>query len=187
MLDGQLAILESAVMRFAATGQVPDRMGNSHPSIAPFEPYETADRPLVIAAGNDILFAKLCQALGQAHLATERRFATNGARVHHASELKSALEANLRTKSAAHWVDVLSAAGVPCCLIQNVAEAVNHEQTRARNMIVRAGKLEMAGNPIKLAGCADDPTRRPAPVLDADGPRIRRELGNSPDSPGPPL
>ena len=63
MLDGQIAILESAVMRYAATGQAPAAMGNRHPSICPFELYETQDRPLVMAAGNDGLFHKLCQAL----------------------------------------------------------------------------------------------------------------------------
>src|SRR5262249_46374139 len=132
MLDGQIAILESAVMRFAATGQVPGPMGNRHPSIAPFEPYETADRPVVIAAGNDALFATLCQALDRAELVTDSRFSTNRDRVNHASELKMALETTLRTDSASHWIDLLTAVGVPCCLIQNVAEAVNHEQTRAR-------------------------------------------------------
>src|SRR5206468_1667899 len=64
MLDGQIAILESAVMRYATTGKAPAPMGNRHPSIAPFEPYEAADRPFIIAAGNDSLFRKLCEALG---------------------------------------------------------------------------------------------------------------------------
>jgi len=186
MLDGQIAILESAVMRFAATGQVPGPMGNRHPSIAPFEPYETADRPVVIAAGNDALFATLCQALDRAELVTDSRFSTNRDRVNHGSELKMALETTLRTDSASHWIDLLTAVGVPCCLIQNVAEAVNHEQTRARNMIVRAGSLEMAGNPIKFGGCPDGPTRPPAPELDADGLRIRREFGDERDTPGHP-
>src|SRR5262249_1098659 len=81
MLDGQLAILESAVMRYAATGQVPAAMGNRHPSIAPFEPYAAADRPLVIAAGNDALFGKLCQVLGRPELARDSRFADNRQRV----------------------------------------------------------------------------------------------------------
>src|SRR5262249_13290862 len=74
MLDGQIAILESAVMRYATTGQTPAPMGNRHPSIAPFEPYETADRPLIIAAGNDLLFGRLCNALGKPRLALDARF-----------------------------------------------------------------------------------------------------------------
>jgi len=176
MLDGQLAILESAVMRYAATGQVPGPMGNRHPSIAPFEPYAAADRLVIIAAGNDTLFGRLCQALGRPDLVSDPRFAGNRERTRHAEELKQALEEVLRTAPAAHWIARLEAAGVPCSLIQNVAESVAHPQTQARNMIVSAGGLRMAGNPIKLSEFADEPTRRPAPELDADGPRIRREL-----------
>jgi CoA:oxalate CoA-transferase len=176
MFDGQLAILESAVMRYAATGHVPGPLGNRHPSIAPFEPYAAADRPLVIAAGNDVLFGRLCTALGRPDLAADPRYASNSARTRHAEELKADLEAVLRTRPATHWVAVLEAAGVPCGLIQNVAEAIAHPQTQARTMVVRAGGLLMAGNPIKVEGCADAPTRRPAPELNADGERIRREL-----------
>jgi CoA:oxalate CoA-transferase len=176
MLDGQLAILESAVMRYAATGQVPGPLGNRHPSITPFEPYAAADRPLVIAAGNDALFGRLCAALGRADLAADPRYASNSARTRHAEELKADLEEVLRRRPAGHWVAVLEAAGVPCSLIQDVAEAVAHPQTQARNMVVRAGALLMAGNPIKVEGFADAPTRRPAPALNADGERIRREL-----------
>jgi CoA:oxalate CoA-transferase len=177
MLDGQLAILESAIMRHAATGQVPGPLGNRHPSITPFEAYAAADRPLVIAAGNDALFGKLCAALGRVELAGDTRYASNSARTRHAEELKADLEAVLRRQPARHWIDVLEAAGVPCSLIQNVAEAIAHPQTQARNMIVRAGALVMAGNPIKIEGFADEPTRHPAPGLNADGDRIRRELG----------
>jgi len=176
MLDGQLAILESAIMRYAATGQVPGRLGNRHPSITPFEPYAAADRPFVIAAGNDALFGRLCAALGRAELAADPRFASNSARTRHAEELKADLEATLGHQPAGYWIGVLDAAGVPCALMQNVAEAVAHPQTQARNMVVRAGDLLMAGNPIKIAGFADAPTRRPAPELNADGDCIRREL-----------
>ena len=176
MLDGQLAILESAIMRYAVTDQVPGPLGNRHPSITPFEPYAAADRPLVIAAGNDALFGRLCAALGRADLASDPRYVSNSARTCHAEELKADLEAVLRRQPADHWIVVLEAAGVPCSLIQNVAEAVVHPQTQARNMVVRAGALLMAGNPIKSAGFADPPTRRPAPELNADGDRIRREL-----------
>jgi CoA:oxalate CoA-transferase len=177
MLDGQLAILESAIMRHAATGQIPGPLGNRHPSITPFEAYAAADRLLVIAAGNDALFGRLCAALGRADLAADPRYASNSARTRHAEELKTDLEAVLCRQPAEHWNAVLEAAGVPCSLIQNVAEAVAHPQTQARNMIVRAGALVMAGNPIKVEGFADEPTRRPAPELNADGDHIRRELG----------
>jgi CoA:oxalate CoA-transferase len=176
MLDGQIAILESAVMRYLNTGQTPGPLGNRHPSIAPFEPYATADRPLIIAAGNDALFSRLCGALGRPELAADPRFAANTDRVRNADALKSALEEVLQGKPASHWQAILEAVGVPCGLIHTVADAVAHPQTRARNMLVEAGGFRMAGNPVKLSGFPDPPTRRPAPDLDADGDRIRKEF-----------
>jgi CoA:oxalate CoA-transferase len=176
MLDGQIAILESAVVRCANTGQVPGPIGNRHPSIAPFEPFETADRPIIIAAGNDALFSKLCRALGRPELAADPRFVSNRERLKHGVELKTCLEEALRMRPAAEWVAVLEAAGVPCSPIHTVADAVEHPQVQARNMIVEAGALRMAGNPVKLSAFADAPTRAPAPTLDADGARLRREF-----------
>jgi CoA:oxalate CoA-transferase len=176
MLDGQIAILESAVVRYANTGQAPGPLGNRHPSIAPFEAYATADGLLVIAAGNDALFARLCQALGRPELTADPRFATNRDRTRHADALKTALEEVLTLHPAGHWASALEAAGVPCSPVQSVADAVEHPQVQARNMIVEAGGLRMAGNPIKLSAFADPPTRPPAPALDADGERLRREF-----------
>jgi CoA:oxalate CoA-transferase len=176
MLDGQIAILESAVMRYATTGQVPQPMGNRHPSIAPFEPFDTADRPIIIAAGNDVLFQRLCQGLGHPALAKDSRFARNRDRLQNVEALKEVLEEILRQHAADYWLDVLRAAGVPCSRINTVADAVEHPQVQARNMIVRAGDLRMAGNPIKFSDFADPATRPPAPLLDADGKRIREEL-----------
>ena len=176
MLDGQIAILERPVAGYTATGQAPDRLGNRHPSITPFEPYDTGDRPLIIAAGNDALFARLCQAVGRRELTADPRFASNRDRNCHADELKIELEAVLRTAPAAHWLGILDAAGVPCSLIHTVADAVEHPQVIARNMIITAGGLRMAGNPIKLDAFPDPPTRPGAPQLNADGERIRKEF-----------
>jgi CoA:oxalate CoA-transferase len=176
MLDGQLAILESAVMRYAASGVSPGPLGNRHPSITPFEAYAAADRLLVVAAGNDSLFGTLCRALSRPELAADPRFRTNPDRTRNADALKQALEEVLTAAPAAHWLKVLEEAGVPCAPIQNIAEAVEHPQVQARNMVVRAGDLRMAGNPIKLSAFADLPQRPPAPDLDADGARIRREF-----------
>lgn len=176
MLDGQLAILESAVMRYAVTGQAPGPIGNRHPSIAPFEPYETADRPLIIAAGNDAIFGRLCRALDVPQLISDARFANNRQRIGNVDPLKMELEKVLRQRPAAHWVEVLDAAGVPCSPIHTVADAVEHPQTRARNMIVSAGNLRIAGNPIKLSAFDDPTSRQPAPKLDAHGEKIRKEV-----------
>jgi CoA:oxalate CoA-transferase len=177
MLDGQIAILESAVQRYVTSGKAPQPLGNRHPSIAPFEPFETADRPIIIAAGNDTLFVRLCRALGRSELGADPRFLTNRDRLRNIDVLKTALEETLRTRASQHWLAVLDEAGVPCSPIHTVADAVEHPQVRARNMIVTAGGLRMAGNPIKLSGFPDPAVRRPAPRLDQDGERIRKEFG----------
>src|SRR5262249_35898136 len=156
------------------TGQAPASLGNRHPAIAPFEPYETADRPLIIAAGNDALFARLCQTLGRPELTADPRFVTNPARTQNAEAPQHALEAGLRPGPASHWAALLEAAGVPCSLINTVADAVETPQVQARNMIVTAGGLRMAGNPIKFSAFPDPPTRTPAPELDADGEAFRK-------------
>jgi CoA:oxalate CoA-transferase len=180
MLDGQIAILESAVVRYTSSGKSPGPIGNRHPSIAPFQPFQAADRPLIIAAGNDALFEKLCRTLGRPELCGDPRFKANRDRVGNAAALQAELEAVLQTQPAEHWIELLEAAGVPCSPIQTVGDAVEHTQVQARNMIVRAGTLRVAGNPIKLSAFEDPPTRRPAPELDADGAHIRKELGERP-------
>lgn len=178
MLDGQIAILEHAIMRYAVNGTSPGPIGNRHPAIAPFETYDTADRQLVIACGNDSLFYRLADALGHPEWKTDPRFRTNPDRNRHVEALQEVIEEVLRTGSAAHWAEVLDAAGVPCAPIHTVADAAECPQVRARNMIVSADGMLMAGNPVKLSAFEDPPTRRPAPDLDADGERIRREFGN---------
>lgn len=181
MLDCQVAILENAIARYFATGEVPGPIGSRHPSITPFEAYATEDGYVVIAAGNDALFARLCVVLGRDELAAEPRFATNAARTEHHDDLKREIEAVLAARPAAAWLSALEDAGIPCAPIQDVAQVLADPQVRSRNMVVSAedaetGTLQMAGNPIKLSGYPDPSTRAPAPALDADGARIRREV-----------
>jgi CoA:oxalate CoA-transferase len=176
MLDGQIAILESAILRYVTSGKVPAAMGNRHASIAPFQPYETADRPLIIAAGNNVLFGRLCQALHLPELAADPRFGTNRERMQNVDALEEILEKTLKIRTAAEWISLLEEAGVPCAPINNIADAVEHPQIQARNMIVNADGLRMAGNPIKLNEFPDSLRRRAAPRLDQDGRRIREEL-----------
>ena len=177
MLDCQVAMLENAIARFAATGRAPGPLGSRHPSITPFEAYPTADGHLVVAVGNDVLFGRLADALECPALASDPRFADNALRTEHVDALRDELSARLRAHPTATWLERLERAGIPCAPIQNVAEVLAHPQVRARNMVVHvddaaAGRLPMAGNPIKLAGVPDPESRTPAPDLDADRARI---------------
>ena len=183
MLDGQVALLENAIVRYGATGVVPGPLGARHPSITPFGVFRAGSglsSRLVIAAGNDSLFARLCQAL---NLPADPRFASNELRCRHAEELSAVLEKALVARPASEWLDVLTAAGVPCSPINDVAAVMADPQVAARNMVVTlAGGsvpgLRVAGNPIKLSGVADPASRSGAPALDADRATILDWLGS---------
>src|SRR5215470_6166573 len=182
LFDCQLALLENAIMRYTTTGEVPGPMGARHPSITPFEAFETRDGNIIIAAGNDGLFVKLARALDRADLAENPLFRTNTLRNRHQEALRTELEGVLQGEDTDHWIAVLEAAGVPCGPVNNIAQALAHPQTAARNMLISVedpvtGPLELAGNPMKLSGFADPPTRPAAPDLDADRVSILRELG----------
>ena len=182
MLDGQVAILENAIARWSATGEVPAPLGARHPSIAPFDAFAAADGHVIIAAGNDALFAVLCDVFGRPDLPDNPLFKTNLDRTAHQAALKDELETVVRTRSVADWLAVLEAAGVPCGPINTIDRVLGDPQVGARTMVVtaddpEAGRVVMAGNPIKMSPFADPPTRRPAPDLDADRARLLRELG----------
>ncbi len=187
MLDCQVAILENALSRFFLTGQSPQPLGARHPSIAPFAAFATADGYMIVAAGTDLLFRRLCMALGQPQLADDSRFASNDDRTRHVDALTGALEAVLRTRPTADWLTTLEAAGVPCGPINDLAAITADPQIAARNMIVSiddpdAQPLKLAGNPIKLSAFADPTSRPAAPALDGSRAAILRELDAMPEA-----
>jgi CoA:oxalate CoA-transferase len=182
LFDCQLALLENAVMRYTTTGEIPGPLGARHPSITPFEAFATQDGHVIIAAGNDGLFVKLARALGRPDLAENPLFKTNPLRNQHQPALKAEIEDVLKHGSTAHWIEVLEKAGLPCGPVNNVAQALAHPQTEARNMLVEVddpvtGPLRLAGNPMKLSAFPDPENRAPAPNLDADRAKILKELG----------
>jgi CoA:oxalate CoA-transferase len=182
MFDCQIALLENAIMRYTVTGEVPGPLGARHPSITPFEAFATQDGNIIIAAGNDNLFLKLCDALARPDLATDPDYRTNDLRNRNEPKLKAEIESVLRHRPTGEWIALLEKAGLPCGPINNVAQSIVHPQVEARNMMITVddpvtGPLRLAGNPLKLSGFADPPTRAPAPDLDADRAAILRELG----------
>jgi len=176
MLDAQVAILENAIARHQATGEVPGRLGSRHPSIAPFAAFAAADGALVIAAGTDALFGALCRAVERPALAADPRFASNEARVRNVDALHAELESALAARPVAEWLARLQAAEIPCGPIQDVAQVLADPQVAARNMLIRSGALHMAGNPIKLSTSPDPAERPPAPTLDQHRTPILRDL-----------
>jgi CoA:oxalate CoA-transferase len=182
MFDCQLALLENAIMRYTVTGQVPGPLGARHPSITPFEAFPTADGYLIVACGNDGLYQKACQAMGRPDLIENPLFKTNDLRNRHNDVLFAEFEQELRKHPRRHWMELFGKAGIPCGPINNVEQALENPQVAARNMLIetedpKAGKVRLAGNPIKLAAFEDKKTRPPAPDLDADRAKLLKELG----------
>jgi CoA:oxalate CoA-transferase len=168
-------------MRYTVTAEVPGPLGARHPSITPFEAFATSDGAMIIAAGNDALFQKLCEALGRPDIAAKPQYKTNDLRNRNQPALKQELESELRKRPTAAWIEALERAGLPCGPINNVAQALAHPQVAARNMLITvedpvAGTLKLAGNPLKLEAFPDPPTRPPAPELDADRAKLLKEL-----------
>lgn len=181
MLDCQVAILENAIARHFAAGAPPGPLGARHPSITPFAAFASADEPIIIAAGNDALFADLCQVLGIPELAADPRFASNDLRCRNVETLTAELEAALGAKSADEWLGLLEAAGVPSGPINDIGQVLADPQIAARNMVVSlegpdCAGLGLAGNPIKLSAFEDPKTRPPAPALDGDRAAILKQL-----------
>ena len=184
MLDGQVAILENAIARYVATGQVPGPIGARHPSLAPFAAFATADGHVVIAAPDDEQWASLARVLGRPDWLEDARFATMSSRAENAEGLQTEIESVLRGDTTANWLARIEAARLPCGPINNVAQVLSDPHVRARNMVVTVddpvmGPLEVAGNPIKLSAFADPDTRGRVPPLDGAREALKKELGLS--------
>jgi CoA:oxalate CoA-transferase len=183
MLDSQVAVLENAIVRYTSSGEIPRPQGARHPAITPFAAYATKDGHMIIACGNDELFQKLCETIGRPDLKDNPLFLTNDLRTEHYKALTDELEAALSARTTEEWLRILTDAGIPNGPINNVADVVADPQVRARNMVVHcdhgtAGRVHMAGNPIKMSSYDDPDSRRPAPDLDGDREMILADIMN---------
>ena len=181
MLDCQIAILENAIARYLSKNEIPKPMGSRHPSIAPFEAFKTKDSYIIIAAGNDKLFEKLCNILEISQIFNDERFNTNSLRSKNMEELKIILENKLSTKTTSEWVSKMEKEKIPCGPIYNIKEAVENPQVKSRNMVVKAyhkivGDFKLAGNPIKMSTYKDETTRGDIPDLDEHRGKILKEF-----------
>ncbi|EER59540.1 L-carnitine dehydratase/bile acid-inducible protein F [Acidovorax delafieldii 2AN] len=136
LLDVGMAVLANQAAGFLATGQTPGRMGNSHPSLAPYQDFPTQDGNMLLAIGNDGQFQRFCAAAGQPQWASDARFATNTLRVKHRAELIPAMETVTRTRTTAAWIALLEDKAVPCGPINTIAQAFDDAQVKARGLAV---------------------------------------------------
>ncbi|WP_027793809.1 CaiB/BaiF CoA transferase family protein [Paraburkholderia acidipaludis] len=151
LYDCGVSLLHPHLPNFFGNGRTPQRSGNAHPNIAPYDSYATRTAPIFLAVGNDRQFAKLCAHLGEPALADDPRFANNRSRCAHRSELKAALEARLSAHECEPLARELMAHGVPCGPVQTVDAVVAHPHTRHRGMLVEMDGYRGAGAPVKLS------------------------------------
>jgi formyl-CoA transferase/CoA:oxalate CoA-transferase len=183
LLDATLALLTYQASYYFAVGEPAGRMGNRHPTIAPYDTFPAADGDFVLAVGNDQQWQRFCEAAGLGEVGADPRFATNAARVAGYDSLRGTLVARLRTRPRAEWIARLRAAGVPCGSVRTVAEALEDPQIDAREMIVAvdhaaAGHLRLLGVPIKLSATPGG-VRSAPPTLGQHTGAVLRELGVS--------
>jgi crotonobetainyl-CoA:carnitine CoA-transferase CaiB-like acyl-CoA transferase len=140
---------------YVSGGVVPGILGNAHPSIVPYEVYQTADRPIVVAVGNDGQFAKLCQELGIPEVSTDAKFATNSDRVANRVELNELLVKQFSSNGADHWWKSISNAGVPCGPINSLSEAFALAESLELNPIITINQegeeRKQVANPITFS------------------------------------
>ncbi len=175
LLHANLAMLANQSTGFLASGEVPQALGNTHPSIEPFATYRAGDGDLMIGAGNDAQFARLARALGAAELVDDPRFGTNVDRVTNRDELRPLLEGRLATRSRAQWRDVLLAAGVPAGPVQTIDEAFSLAAVLGLEAVDETDGVRTVSFPAHLSETPATTRRRP-PGLDEHAAEIREQL-----------
>ena len=185
LLDGQVAALSYHATGFMGTGVEPKRMGSGHPSLVPYQSFNSSNGQFIIGCANQGLWERMARAIGQEGMLDDPRYTTNTDRVDHRAECVGELNTVFATNTTDHWVDLIVAAGVPCGPINTVSEVVSNPQVLARNMIAEVDhpnvpNLKFPNSPLKLT---DSPAtiRRVPPLLGQHSEEILSESGYSGD------
>ena len=181
MLDTTAALLTYQAANWFATGQTPQRRGNRHATIAPYETVTTADGEIVVAVGNDDLWKRFCPAVGLPELAANPRFATNRDRMANYDDMRPPIDRVFRTATNAEWIARLNAAGVANGEVRDIGQMLNDPQLAAREMVQTmmhptVGAIRVVGAPIKLSATPAS-LRTPPPVLGQHTDAVLAELG----------
>jgi len=164
LFDTQLAVLANQVSNALVSGKDPPRQGNTHPNIVPYQPFAAADKPLIVAVGNDRQFARLAEICGHPEWAGDDRFATNAARVANREEIVWLVSECIRRKPADEWFEKLEAAGIPAGPINTISQALADVQAQHRRMVRTMAGLSVMGSPVRIDGDRAD-TDLPPPAL----------------------
>jgi crotonobetainyl-CoA:carnitine CoA-transferase CaiB-like acyl-CoA transferase len=180
LLDTQVAVLANQAMNYLVTGVAPQRLGNAHPNIVPYQVFAASDGHIIVAVGNENQYGRLCEVIGRPDLASDERFATNAARVNNRDELVAALRGIFLTRTMRLWLDALERAGVPCGPINTVADVFADPQVQARGMRLdlphpALGSVPSVASPIKYSATPLSYRSAP-PMLGADTDEILRDI-----------
>ncbi|WP_170560874.1 CaiB/BaiF CoA transferase family protein [Ruegeria atlantica] len=155
LVDAQIAWLINEGVNYLTSGNVPQRRGNGHPNIVPYDVYETADGHVILAVGNDNQFSRFCDFIGHPELATDPRFATNPARLEHRDALNAVLRPAVKTRDTQTVISELEACKVPVGPVQTLDQVFATDQVEARQMQITMeaapGDVQLIGNPLKLS------------------------------------
>ena len=170
MLDCQIALLENALVRYQVDGEPPIPHGNHHPTITPFQAFKAKDEYFVLALGNDNLWRRFCNVFGREDLITDERFLTNDERTKNRKIIIPILEKIFIEKTAIEWTEFFDSHGIPSGPINSMDKVVENKQLQSRNMFVevndeKAGKIKIAGNPIKMSTIPEEETRQTSPKI----------------------
>ena len=179
MLDTHVAWLANQGMNYLATKQNPERLGNQHPNIVPYQVFPTADGYMVLSIGNDPTWKRFCEAFGQEHLLADERFATNASRVGNRQLVTDTLTPLMKTRRTTEWVEALEALKIGCGPINTLEQVFADPHVQARGMVVEmqhpTGPIEVIANPVRLSATPAD-YRRPPPVLGEHTDEVLRGL-----------
>ena len=176
LFDTQLAMLANQASNALIAGEDPPRQGNTHPNIVPYQPFEAADQPIIIAIGNDRQFARLAEMCGHAEWASDDRFATNSARVANRTEIVRLIAECIRTRPATEWLEALENAGIPAGPINSVRQALSDVQAQHRAMVRMLAGTPVVGSPVRINDERAD-SDLPPPALGEHTVEVLQELG----------